>query len=195
MTNHTLHTRLLTSFLPISLSLSSPQGWKCNCTSFLQSLGGKMCLSFFFFLSFFFPSSTTQHYEVLPENARKGHRMQTGGPKVQKAAQNVKLNFLHHSMKWKRLSSGNYGNWSDSCFPKGRLLYFCSPSDAHRDMSPQHDSTRQAFVLDCCDRDRDSQTLPLIAIVSDRLVNKNDPIRAGNCIIGDISFCPRLDCW
>lgn len=36
--------------------------------------------------------------------------------------------------------------------PKGGLLY-CSPSDSHGNTSPQHDSTRHAFVLDCDDQD------------------------------------------
>lgn len=37
------------------------------------------------------------------------------------------------------------------------------------------------------------RTLLLIAIVSDRVVNKNVPIRAGNFIIFDKSLCLRLD--
>lgn len=37
------------------------------------------------------------------------------------------------------------------------------------------------------------RTLLLIAIVSDKVVNKNGPIRAGNFIIFDKSLCLRLD--
>lgn len=96
MTNHTLHTRLQTSSLPISLSLSSPQGWECNCTSFLQSLEGKVCVCVFCSFFIFLPSNTAQHCEVQSEEEPKGHKMQTGGPQN---AHNVKLNFLQRSMK------------------------------------------------------------------------------------------------
>lgn len=189
MTNHTLHTRLQTSSLPISLSLSSPQGWKCNCTSFLQSLAGNACVCFVFL------SSCLQvQLNIMRSSQRKNQKdtwWKLGVLRMLRMS-----NLISSIVAWNENAFllENMAIAMTLSFPKVAyctVAYQILTETCHPNMT----ALGMLLFLIAMIKMEKKRSLLLIAIVSDRLVNKNGPIRAGNCIIGDISFCLYLDCW